>query len=91
MNLDKLNELRNGFMQTSRKKQRFPIYQFYLLVGKPTCFEIIKMRIMFIKDLLVEGYGSTIYKFSHLKQKVTGFLNVEKVCSSWSYMSRLMT
>lgn len=67
--LREIERIEEGFLRRLFKTSRgCPITQLYFSVGIiPARFEIMKMRIMFLKDILDEDEGSMIRKFLELQ------------------------
>ena len=67
--LREIERIEEGFLRRLLKTSRgCPISQLYFSVGQiPARFEIMKMRIMFLWDILNEDEESTIYKFLQLQ------------------------
>ena len=69
--LREIERIEEGFLRNLLKTSKgCPLMQLYLTFGViPARFQIIKMRIMFLKDILNENEESLIRKFYELQTK----------------------
>ena len=80
--LRKLEQIEEGFMRQILKTTRgCPLSQMYLSLGQiPARFEIIKMRLLYLKYILEQNEESLLSKFFKLQlEQPTGHLPVYKI------------